>query len=162
MVCIPCIVIPFVLWLFHKYLQPIILRFWNPWEKKGVEEKTAKSPLQPLDPTMADSKEHQYVVKMINEHPVMVFSKSSCPYCKMAKEVLDGIGVEYCVEEIEDRKDCSALQDIFLQITGGRTVPRVFIGGKCIGGGSETYSLHNQGKLVPMLKDAGASFKKSN
>lgn len=91
----------------------------------------------------------------------MVFSKPTCQYCKMAKEVLDGTGVDYTVEEIESREDCDKLQDIFKLLTGARTVPRVFVGGKCIGGGSETYSLHNQGKLVPMLKEAGATFKKS-
>ena len=41
-------------------------------------------------------------------------------------------------------------------------VPRVFIGGKCIGGGSETWSLQNQNKLVPMMKEAGATFKKDS
>jgi len=30
MVCIPCIVIPFLLWLFHKYVQPFIIKFWRP------------------------------------------------------------------------------------------------------------------------------------
>ena len=38
-------------------------------------------------------------------------------------------------------------------------VPRVFIGKKCVGGGSEVWSLHNQNRLVPMLKEAGATFK---
>jgi len=33
MVCIPCIVIPFVLWFFHKYIQPYIVKIWNPWKK---------------------------------------------------------------------------------------------------------------------------------
>jgi len=36
MVCIPCIVIPVLLWIFHKYIQPIILKFWNPWASKSV------------------------------------------------------------------------------------------------------------------------------
>lgn len=52
--------------------------------------------------------------------------------------------------------DCDAIQDYLLSITGARTVPRVFIGGKFIGGGSETRDLHQKGKLVPMLKSAGA------
>jgi len=42
----------------------------------------------------------------------------------------------------------------------------VFIEGKCVGGGSEVWTLHNQGRLVPMLKEASAVFasgdKKSN
>lgn len=40
MVCIPCIVIPLVLWFWHKYLQPYVLRFWNPWGKK-IDDKSA-------------------------------------------------------------------------------------------------------------------------
>jgi len=39
-------------------------------------------------------------------------------------------------------------------------VPRIFIGGKCVGGGSETWSLHNQNRLIQLLEDAGATFKK--
>lgn len=31
MVCVPCIVIPLFLFLWHRYIQPFILRFWNPF-----------------------------------------------------------------------------------------------------------------------------------
>ena len=41
MVCVPCIVIPFFLFIWHRYLQPIVLKFWNPW--KTIEEKTGKT-----------------------------------------------------------------------------------------------------------------------
>jgi hypothetical protein len=37
MVCVPCIVIPFFLFIWHRYIQPIMLKFWNPW--KAVETK---------------------------------------------------------------------------------------------------------------------------
>jgi len=125
MVCIPCIVIPFVLWLFHKYIQPIILKFWNPWEKKSVEDKAVDCSPDILDPAMADSKEKEYIQKMIKENPVMMFSKTTCSYCAMAKEVLDGIGVSYVVEEIDLRKDCDQLQNVFKQLTGAKTATSV-------------------------------------
>ena len=51
--------------------------------------------------------------------------------------------------------DGSSIQDYLLQLTGARTVPRVFIAEKCVGGGSDVQSLHDQKKLVPMLKEAG-------
>lgn len=35
--CVPCFVIPLLLFIFHRYIQPIILRFWNPWENKQVK-----------------------------------------------------------------------------------------------------------------------------
>jgi len=31
MVCIPCIVVPLFLYIWHKFLQPFVLKFWNPW-----------------------------------------------------------------------------------------------------------------------------------
>lgn len=40
MVCVPCIVIPFLLFIWHRYIQPIVLKFWNPW--KAVETKTER------------------------------------------------------------------------------------------------------------------------
>lgn len=38
MVCISCIVIPLVLYIWHKFLQPIALKIWNPWAK--VEDQS--------------------------------------------------------------------------------------------------------------------------
>jgi len=39
MVCVPCIVIPVLLYIWHRFLQPIFLRFYNPWAKVEVETK---------------------------------------------------------------------------------------------------------------------------
>ena len=47
-------------------------------------------------------------------------------------------------------------QDYMKQITGGRSVPRVFIGGKFIGGGDEPMTAHKSGNLQKMLTDSGA------
>ena len=33
MVCIPCIVVPVLLFIWHRFLQPLVLKFWNPWKK---------------------------------------------------------------------------------------------------------------------------------
>ena len=38
----------------------------------------------------------------------------------------------------------------------------MFVGGKCVGGGSDVFTLHNQGKLVPMMTEAGAASKKTD
>lgn len=43
MVCIPCIVIPFCLWIFHRFIRPILLKFWNPWSGKKVTASCDKS-----------------------------------------------------------------------------------------------------------------------
>jgi len=39
MVCVPCIVIPVLLYIWHRWLQPIALKIWNPWAKvENVKE----------------------------------------------------------------------------------------------------------------------------
>lgn len=42
--CVPCFIIPLLLFIFHRYIQPILLKFWNPWEKKveGVDGQVAE------------------------------------------------------------------------------------------------------------------------
>lgn len=37
MVCVPCFIIPVLLFLWHKFIQPYVLRFWNPWAVKDAE-----------------------------------------------------------------------------------------------------------------------------
>ncbi len=71
------------------------------------------------------------VTKALQDNLVMVFSKSHCPHCLRAKRVLDAeLGQSrYVVMELENRSDCAAIQDYLRQITGARTVPRVFLQG---------------------------------
>ncbi|AWP15390.1 putative UPF0729 protein C18orf32 -like isoform 5 [Scophthalmus maximus] len=43
MVCIPCIVIPVLLWIYKRFLEPIVYPFISPfinkfWTKKAVQE----------------------------------------------------------------------------------------------------------------------------
>ena len=47
------------------------------------------------------------------------------------------------------------IQDELLSMTGGRTVPRVFIDGEFIGGGDETASLAASGELKALLTNKG-------
>ena len=68
------------------------------------------------------SEQYQYIQKTISTHPVVVFSKTTCSYCAMAKNVLNEVGVNYEVEEIDQRNDTDKLQDIFAKITSARTV----------------------------------------
>lgn len=70
----------------------------------------------------------------------------------MAKNVFNEIGATYKVIELDEHNDGRRLQEALAQMTGARTVPRVFINGNCIGGGSDTKQLHQQGKLVPLIE----------
>ena len=47
------------------------------------------------------------------------------------------------------------IQDILLDITGGRSVPRVFVDGHFIGGGDDTALMARNGQLKQKLEEAG-------
>ena len=64
----------------------------------------------------------EFIENELSKHKIVVFSKSHCPYCKMAKNALSEIGADYHVVEIGDRDDCAAIQDALHQTTGARTV----------------------------------------
>ncbi|XP_014880184.1 glutaredoxin 2 isoform X1 [Poecilia latipinna] len=94
----------------------------------------------------------QLVQEMVSQNCVVIFSKTTCPYCKMAKNVFNEIGANYKVIELDQHNDGKRLQEALAQLTGVRTVPRVFVNGSCIGGGSDTKQLHQQGKLLPLIE----------
>lgn len=44
MVCIPCFIIPVLLYVWHKFVQPYVLRFWNPWAKRDEHGNVVGKP----------------------------------------------------------------------------------------------------------------------
>lgn len=101
----------------------------------------------------------EFVDLHINANPVVVFSKKVCPYCKDVKEILTDSGIEFVEVLLDDLQNMSAVQDYMKETTGARSVPRVFIGGICIGGCDSTLELFDQGCLIPMVKSAGGVCK---
>ncbi|XP_061682107.1 glutaredoxin 2 [Syngnathoides biaculeatus] len=93
----------------------------------------------------------KFVNELVSQNCVVIFSKTTCPYCKMAKNVFNEIGASYKVIELDEHNDGRRLQEALAQITGAKTVPRVFVNGNCIGGGSDTKQLHQRGKLVSLI-----------
>lgn len=63
-----------------------------------------------------------FVDEKIASDKVVVFSKSYCPYCTMAKQALNETGVKFTVLEIEDMDDVDAIQDYLKSITKIRSV----------------------------------------
>ncbi|XP_026859517.1 glutaredoxin-1 [Electrophorus electricus] len=97
----------------------------------------------------------EFVKAQIKGDRVVLFLKPSCPYCTLAKDVLSKYNFKPGHLELVDisaREDMSSIQDYLQEITGARTVPRVFIGETCIGGGSDVAELDRKGQLDGMLR----------
>ncbi|XP_072748193.1 uncharacterized protein [Anoplolepis gracilipes] len=88
-----------------------------------------------------------FVNELITKDSVVIFSKTYCPYCKMAKQVFESLKKPYTVIELDNREDAQDIQDVLGEITGARTVPRVFLNGECLGGGTDVKKLYENGEL---------------
>ncbi|XP_066907381.1 uncharacterized protein [Halyomorpha halys] len=99
----------------------------------------------------------KFVKEAINKDSVVIFSKTYCPYCKMAKEVFEKLQHAFTAIELDKRDDGDTIQDVLGEITGSRTVPRVFVNGEFVGGGSDVKALYDAGKLERMLVSTGAT-----
>jgi glutaredoxin 3 len=96
------------------------------------------------------------ISQVVSEHPVVVFGKSFCSYCHRALEALEAEGAQPLNIQIDYMKNGRNVQDTLADMTGRRTVPNVFVGGKTIGGGQETVELHERGELRRLLLAAHA------
>ncbi|PON72224.1 Glutaredoxin [Parasponia andersonii] len=96
------------------------------------------------------------VKQIVSSHPVVVFSKTYCGYCKRVKQLLTQLGATYKVIELDEESDGGDIQAALAEWTGQRTVPNVFIGGQHIGGCDSVLEKYQAGLLVPLLTNAGA------
>ena len=89
----------------------------------------------------------------INEHEVVIFAKTWCPYCNRTKTLFknslpDG---DVKVYDIDTMEAGDMIQDDLYKMTGQGTVPSVWVNGKFLGGNSETQTAWKNGQLSALL-----------
>ncbi|OQS03287.1 adiponectin receptor protein [Thraustotheca clavata] len=85
-----------------------------------------------------------FVQKALAENGVTVFSKTYCPYCTKAKNVLSSVGVPYVVYDLDTLPNGDDIMDALYELTGRDTVPNVFVKSTTIGGGDDVTQLHRE------------------
>ncbi|EJS44587.1 grx7p [Saccharomyces arboricola H-6] len=94
--------------------------------------------------------------KILKESPIIVFSKSYCPYSKKLKDLLAEsytFSPSYYVFELDQHTHADELQDHIEKITGRRTVPNIIINGVSRGGSDDMVALHKNDKLLDSFKE---------
>lgn len=93
-----------------------------------------------------------FIKAEVSSSDVVVFSKSTCPFCRKTKKLFEGMdGVDAKVFELNQMDNGGEIQDELLNLTGQRTVPNVFVKGEHLGGNDDTQSAARSGKLAEML-----------
>ncbi|GBE59798.1 glutaredoxin [Babesia ovata] len=117
---------------------------------------------------MDDHQVAAWVEQQARQNKVVVFSRTTCPYCVKANGILmTEAPSDVTVVQLDDHPDRPAIMEYFRNTTGAATVPRVFINGKFFGDCSKTVcgiialrhdvqvSAQQSGELRKVLLDAG-------
>jgi glutaredoxin 3 len=83
---------------------------------------------------------------------VVMYSKTTCPYCHRAERVLRERGVTD-LEVIQVDIDRSRRAEM-IERSRRSTVPQIFIGDRHVGGCDDLLDLDDAGGLVPLLQSA--------
>ncbi|KAL4301543.1 hypothetical protein AHAS_Ahas17G0311400 [Arachis hypogaea] len=94
-----------------------------------------------------DESTESRIQRLITEHPVIIFTRSSCCMCHVMKNLLATIGVNPTVINLDDDE---------IDALPSPSAPAAFIGGTFIGGLESLVALHVSGLLVPKLVQVGA------
>jgi len=79
---------------------------------------------------------------------ILIYTANFCPYCTMAKRLLDKKGAVYTELNVDSKP---GLREEMMHKTKRRTVPQIYIGKTHVGGFDDLYSLEQHKKLDDLL-----------
>ncbi len=161
----------------------------SPFQSAYVDHQKPKYPLRDDEEeayngnkieTAADEGEEmarEELQTILKRSPIIIFSKSYCPYSKKAKKLLlekySITPAPYVVEldlmtvkvptkkssedddEANDVTLGKKVQDLLATLTGRRTVPNIMINAQSLGGSDDVHRMDEDGTLVDMIKKMG-------
>lgn len=80
---------------------------------------------------------------------VEIYTKTYCPYCWRAKELLSSKGVDYHEVAVDFGGEAKEL--MVERASGRTTVPQIFIKGQHVGGCDDLVALERAGKLDELI-----------
>lgn len=93
--------------------------------KKNLEEKFTKK----IEKKSKNKSKNKDLIKNIFDHKILIYSKSTCIYCRKAQNLLKKHKIKYKKVEIDYYKHLELSKQ-----TGQNTVPYVYIDDELIGG----------------------------
>ncbi|KAH7580720.1 Glutaredoxin domain profile [Nakaseomyces glabratus] len=118
--------------------------------KEGQEDAE-----EAADAEYSPAKEFQ---KLIKSAPIVIFSKSYCPFSKNLKKLLDKnyrLDPAYVAVEVDQHPNGDKLYSYIKKLTGRNTVPNLIANGDSKGGFDDMLALHNSNELESKLIEWG-------
>ena len=80
---------------------------------------------------------------------IILYTKSYCPSCVKAKQLLKNKNV--VTTEIDITNNEALIEEMLMKSQGRKTVPQIFIDDFHVGGFDDLYALNNKGELDKIL-----------
>jgi glutaredoxin 3 len=80
---------------------------------------------------------------------VEIYTKTFCPYCWRAKQLLDSKGVQYVEISVDFGGDTR--EQMIQRAKGRTTVPQIFIRERHVGGCDDLFALERAGRLDELI-----------
>ncbi|VIO87319.1 conserved hypothetical protein [Brugia malayi] len=105
-----------------------------------------------------------YLEKMIQNHQVVLFSKTYCQYSIKLKHLIGKYNIrDKRIMELNLEPDMQLMQDYLKHRTGGiRTVPQLYVNGKFIGDYNTIEQKERNGELARVFFRAGITPRRSH
>jgi len=135
------------------------LHFVTREDGRVLAHETALDPKKPIKLSVYEKKGNwtQFVQTLEEKYPVIVFSKTYCPYSQKAKALLEiyDLVPPPKIVEVDLRDDGDLIKLILGRLTSQSTFPNVILHGKYLGGSDDIQKLHDAGKLKPIFEEGG-------
>ena len=95
------------------------------------------------------------VASEASKHPVMFFSREGCKYCDKLSSELEGMNIPFSMFKVTHDEQGDEVKRQLVELTGCKTFPQLFIGGRFQGGYTEFVKSSLNGELIEVLNSVG-------
>ncbi|KAI8341583.1 Alg9-like mannosyltransferase family-domain-containing protein [Blakeslea trispora] len=89
----------------------------------------------------------------VQRYPVVLYSKTYCPYCRAAKQLISKYCKDIQVIEVDQEPNGYEIKQALYDLTGQATFPNLFQHGKSLGGYDRLSALDRQGSLAGLCSE---------
>ena len=102
-------------------------------------------------------------VTSARDEPVVMFALEWCEFCWSARKFFDRLGIAYRSVDLDsvayqEGNFGGAIRQVLADQTGQKTIPQIYVGGVHLGGCTDLFDSFKDGRLAPLLEQAGVAF----